>query len=791
MSTKNKSGNMYQRIRGSIRFTAVILYLILVCNCSLQAQPRYTISGIIKDKKTGEALIGATVKAQEIAGATSSNSYGFYSITLPEGAYNLLISYAGYETIAQKITLNKDQVINIELSVLSAMQEVVVTARKKNENVTMPLMGVEKINMNEINQLPVLLGEKDLLKSIQLLPGVKSAGEGNSGFYVRGGGADQNLILLDEAPVYNASHLLGFFSTFNSDAIKDVTLYKGGMPAQYGGRLSSVVDIKMKEGNNKGYEVSGGLGLISSRLNIEGPIIKDKGSFIISGRRSYADLFLKLSPDSTLKQSSLYFYDLNLKANYRLGKNDKIYLSGYFGRDVLGLGKSFETDWGNKTGTLRWNHLLGAKLFSNTSLIYSDYSYNINIKSGTDNFKITSQIQDLNLKQDFDWFLNNNSKIKFGANIIGHTVAPGRISAAGNSNIKSQLIQYRYSRESAIYFSHEISLKEKLNIVYGARLSNLTAIGPGNYYHYDANGNIIDTLKYGRGDKVASYWNLEPRLSVSFQLSNASSIKGSYNRNVQNLHLLTNATTSTPTDLWLPSTNNIKPEIADQVSLGYFRNFKENQYEFSTELYYKALQNQIDYKNGADLVANDNIEAELLYGKGRAYGIEFFLKKKYGRFNGWIGYTLSKAERQFTGINNGNWYNAKQDRTHDLSIVGIYKKNQRWTFSGTFVYSTGNAVTFPSGKYRVNNQTTFLYTERNGYRMPAYHRLDLAATLEGKHNKVRKLQTSWTFGVYNAYGRQNAYSIEFKDDPNDPSKTIAVQTSLFTIIPSITWNFKF
>jgi CarboxypepD_reg-like domain/TonB-dependent Receptor Plug Domain len=775
----------------SVMKTGILVLFSLFSFTFSFAQNKFTVSGTVKDKKSGEALIGASIKLQDLRGGTTTNAYGFFSVTLPKGNYSLQISYAGFNTVTEAVDLNENKQLAIELESANVIAEVVVTSRKKNENVTKPIMGVEKLNMKEINQLPVLFGERDILKSIQLLPGIKSAGEGNSGFFVRGGGADQNLILLDEAPVYNASHLLGFFSTFNSDAIKDVTLYKGGMPAQYGGRLSSVVDIKMKDGNNKDYDLSGGIGLIASRLTVEGPIVKEKGSFIISGRRTYADAFLKLSPDSSLKNNTLYFYDFNLKANYKLGKKDRLYLSGYFGRDVLGFGETFGTDWGNKTATLRWNHLLSNKIFSNTSLIYSDYSYKIKIKSGTDKFVITSQIRDLNLKQDFDYFISNNSKIKFGANIIRHTVSPGRIEAEATSNLKSSVIQYRYSWESALYGSHELAISDKLNIVYGMRLSNLTPTGPGNYYRYDANGLVTDTVKYKSGQSVASFWNIEPRFSASYQLNGLSSIKASYNRNVQNLHLLSNSTSTTPNDLWLPSSNNVKPEIADQISFGYYRNFKDNQYEFSIESYYKSLKNQIDYRNGSDLTANDNVESELVYGNGRAYGIEFLLKKKSGKLSGWVGYTLSKTERKFKEINDGNYYNAKQDRPHDLSVVGIYRLNDRWTFSGTFVYSSGNAVTFPSGKYRVNEQTVFLYTQRNGYRMPAYHRLDIAATLESKKNKSRKYQSSWTFGLYNAYGRENAFSINFKDDPDDPTKTVAERTALFRYVPSVTWNFKF
>ncbi len=769
----------------------VLLTCIFSVSNSTYAQNKYTFSGTVKDKLTGEMLIGASVKIAETGKGTNTNAYGFFSLTLVSGSYNLQIAYAGYETLSQTVTLNKNTSLVVELTLAgTTLKEVVVSSKKATENLTKPIMGVEKLNMKEINQLPVLFGERDILKSMQLLPGIKSAGEGNSGFFVRGGGADQNLILLDEAPVYNASHLLGFFSTFNSDAIKDVTLYKGGMPAQYGGRLSSVVDIKMKDGNNKDFGVSGGLGLIASRVTLEGPIVKNKGSFIISGRRTYADMFLKLSPDTTIKNNTLYFYDFNLKANYNFGTKDKLFLSGYFGRDVLGFGSTFGTDWGNKTGTLRWNHLFSSKIFSNTSLIYSDYSYQIKIKSGTDKFVITSQIRDINLKQDVDYFINNNNKLKFGANVIRHTVSPGRIEAEATSNLKSSVIQYRYSWESAVYAAHELAVNDLLNINYGLRVSNLTPTGPGNYYTYDANGNVVDTLKYASGKSVTSYWNVEPRISISYQVTPKSSIKASYNRNVQNLHLLSNSTATTPTDLWLPSTNNVKPEIADQIAVGYYHNLANNQYELSVETYYKHLQNQIDYRNGAELNANDNVENELLYGKGRAYGIEFLIRKKTGKLSGWIGYTLSRTERQFAEINNGSYFAAKQDRPHDLSIVGIYRLNDRWSFSSTFVYSSGNAVTFPSGKYRVNEQTTFLYTERNGYRMPAYHRLDIAATLESKHNKNRKFQSSWTFGIYNLYARENAFSIAFKDDPNDASKTVAERTALFKLVPSVTWNFK-
>jgi hypothetical protein len=721
---------------------------------------------------------------------TVSNAYGFYSITAPAGVYTLIVSFSGFKQDSIKVTLNKNILLPVQLDqALQQIMEVTVSSKKKNANITQPVMGVQKLSVNEIKNVPVIFGEKDVLKTIQLLPGVKSAGEGSSGFYVRGGGADQNLILLDEATVYNASHLLGFFSAFNSDAIKDLTLYKGAMPSEYGGRLSSVVDIKMNDGNNQDYHANGGIGLIASRLNIEGPIVKDKGSFIVSGRRTYADLFLKLSRDSSIKNNSLYFYDFNVKANYKINDNNRVYLSGYFGKDNLGFGGTFGIDYGNSTATARWNHVFNSRLFSNTSFIYSNYNYNIKINSGTNNILIKSKIEDVSLKQDFQYFVNNENKINFGFDVIHHRISPGIVDASGTSSFNPTNLPVKYSLENAAYISHEISPVEKIKLNYGLRLSSFSILGPGDFNTYDSAGNVMQTRTYANGAVVKSYINLEPRFSAGYQLSENNSFKVSYTRNVQNLHLLSNSASTNPTDLWIPSSPNVKPEIADQVSLGYYRNFQNNAYEFSVEIYSKTMQNQIDYKNGAQLRANANVESQLLFGKGRAYGLELFLKKKYGKLTGWISYTLARTEKQIKGINNNNWYAAKQDQTHNMAIVAIYQANKKWTFSSNFVYNTGNAVTFPSGKYQVNGQTAFYYTERNGYRMPAYHRLDFAATLQGK--KRKKSEDSWTFSLYNVYGRENAYSIEFKDDPNDPSKTLAVQTALFRWVPSVTYNFKF
>jgi hypothetical protein len=754
-------------------------------------QIRHTISGTVKEKKSGEVLIGASVYLLEVPrSGTASNSYGFYSITAPPGEYTLISSFAGYKQDTLKIRLDKNVTAIIEMvQKTTELEEVVVSSRKRNENVTRPLTGVQKLSVSDIKNVPVIFGEKDVLKTIQLLPGVKSAGEGNSGFYVRGGAADQNLILLDEATVYNPSHLLGFFSAFNSDAIKDLTLYKGAMPAEYGGRLSSVVDIKMNDGNNKDYHVSGGLGLIASRLTVEGPIVKDRGSFIVSARRTYADLFLKLSRDSTVNNNSLYFYDLNVKANYTLDKNNRFYLSGYFGKDVFGLGGQFSIDYGNSTGTARWNHIFNSRLFSNTSFIYSNYNYNIHISSNGNDLLLKSKIEDASLKQDFQYYINNNNKIDFGLNIIHHSISPAVLSVSPNSSFNPVTVQPDYSFENAAYITHEFSPTDRLRFNYGFRFTDFFVTGPGTFYSYDSAGDITTTKTYSSGQIVKNYFNIEPRFSVSLQVNENSSVKVSYTRNVQNLHLLSNSATTNPTDLWIPSSPNVQPEIADQVSMGYYRNFKDNNYEFSTEIYYKTMQNTIDYKNGAELRANENVESQLLFGQGRAYGLELFLKKKSGRFTGWISYTLSKTELKIDGVNNNNWYPAKQDQTNNIALVGIYQLSKKWTLSSNWVYNTGTPATFPSGKYSINGQTTFYYTARNAYRMPAYHRLDFAATVEGK--KHEKYQSSWTFSLYNVYGRENAYTITFQNDPNDPTKTQAVQTSLFRWVPSVTFNFKF
>jgi len=726
--------------------------------------------------------------AEQSALGAVTNEYGFYSLIAPAGDYTVKVNYIGYEEQVVKLKLEKNEQLDLALATASSanLKEVTVTGRAKDENVRSSQMGVEKLNIKEINELPVIFGERDVFKIVQLLPGVKSAGDGQTGFYVRGGAADQNLILLDEAIVYNPSHLLGFFSTFNSDAIKNVTLYKGNEPAQYGGRLSSVMDVKMNDGNNQDYHVSGGIGLIASRLNVEGPIVKDKGSFLISGRRTYADVFLGLSNNETFKKSKLYFYDLNSKINYTLGKKDRLFLSGYFGRDVLGYSDLFGINWGNTTGTLRWNHVFNSRLFSNTSLIYSDYQYAITINSGGFNAEIISKIRDWNFKEDLEYFVSSNNTLRFGVNSIYHTIVPGEFK--GTSSIRTQ--PNTYSWENAGYVTDNWKPNNKLELNFGIRVSAFSVMGGDNkFYKLDNNYNITDTITARAGQILQTYVNPEPRVSASYLVNETSSIKAAYARNSQYIHLLSNSTTSSPTDKYVATNNIIKPGVADLVSTGYFRNFKDNTYEASAEIYYKWMQNQVDYKDNANILSSDAIEPQLRLGQGRAYGVELCVKKKTGKLTGWISYTLSRTERQINGINNGDWYAAKQDRTHDIAVVGVYKLSDKWTLSGEFVYYTGNAVTFPSGKYQVDNNIVFYYTERNGYRMPSYHRLDLGATYKLRERK--HWSSELAFSLYNAYGNQNPYMIEFRQDPNDATKTQAVQIALFRFVPSISYNFKF
>jgi len=751
-----------------------------------------TISGFVKDSRNGETLTGAVIYPEENpAIGIATNSYGYFSLTLPIGKYSLIIQFLGYKTQRVPLDLKENLQLTFEMEEESiALKEITITGEKNNNNVVQSEL-ISKINVREIQNIPVILGEKDIMKTIQLLPGVTPAGEGNAGFYVRGGGVDQNLILLDEAPVYNPSHLLGFFSTFNSDAIKDITLYKGGFPAEYGGRLSSVVDIKMSEGNNKQFHLSGGIGIIASRLEIEGPLFKSKGSFMIAARRTYADLFLRLLPrhgaDSTASKSTLYFYDLNIKANYQLSSKDKLYFSCYLGRDNFNLGGALGLNWGNVTATTRWNHIINDKIFSNTSLIFNKYSYNFNVAVGNLTMKVLSEIKDWNLKEDLHYYLNSNNTIKFGFNSIYHTFVPSKVDSSAFLRVRS--MDNRYALENALYISNEQTITPHIKATYGLRYSLFSSIGPGTIYTYNQVADVVDSVTYRKGKIFNTYGGFEPRLLVNFIINDSSSIKISYARTRQYIHLLSNTTSTTPFDLWVPSNINILPEIANQYTLGYFRNFSNNMYETSVELYYKTFQNQIDYRNGANLILNNKVESQLVFGKGWSYGAEFLIRKKYGKLTGWISYTLSKTKRQFPDINNGNVFLAKQDRPNNLAIVGMYELNPKITFSATWIFYSGNVVTFPSGRYLVDGNIVPYYTERNGYRMPDYHRLDIGLTWQKK--KSEKFESNWSFSIYNVYGRSNAYAINFQEDPNNPAKMQAVQLSLFRFVPAISYNFKF
>ncbi len=773
-----------------------IIILILVISLSfisnaLVAQSNYTVSGSITDSLSGESMIGALVLVKDIPGtAVACNEYGYYSLQIPEGAHVLEVRFIGYDSKTTEINLKEN--IKLHFKLVASLEEidvVVVSVKQENDNIINERMGVEKLDMREVKKMPVLFGEQDIIKTFTLTPGVKTSGEGSGGMFVRGGNNSQNLVLLDEATVYNTSHLLGFFSTFNSDAIKDVSLYKGTASAEYGGRISSVMDVKMNEGNNQKFRVGGGVGLIASRLNVEGPLVKDRSSFMIAGRRTYADLFLKLSPDAQLNNNKLYFYDLNAKANYKINENNRVFLSGYFGRDVVSFADRFGIDWGNSTGTLRWAKIWGDKLFSNTSLIYSDYDYKATISRTESEFSLKSVINNWNLKHEFEYYADKKNSLSFGLSSVYHSVTPGQLEVPEDSEIKPEIQQDRYGLENAVYISNNWKPNPRWNIKYGIRASSFSGLGAGDFYTYDSDGNVLDTASYGNNEVVETNFFLEPRINIAYILNESSSIKTSYTRNTQNLHLIQNSNSSTPTDIWVLSSKNIKTEIGDQVALGYFKNLKKNAYQFSSEVYYRSMQNQLDLKNGAEIRANEHIEGELLFGIGRSYGLELMMKKKQGKLHGWVAYTLSRTERKIDGINSGNWYAARQDATHDISVVGIYDVNKKWSLSSTWVYNTGNAVTFPSGKYSVNGDVQFYYTERNGYRMPNYHRMDFSATRFFK--KTAQRESSLSFGLYNAYGRKNAYTIDFEEDPNDPTKTHAIKTYLFTFVPSLTYNFKF
>jgi len=771
----------------------LLLFLSLFITVLSLAQSKYTVSGHINDE-AGEELIGATIYVKELSTGTVTNVYGFYSITLKEGLYQFDYSYVGYEPISRKIELNKNQKINISLFESSkTIEEVIVTAKRKNENVLKTEMSTVKLQAKDIKKIPALLGEVDVIKTLQLLPGIQSTGEGFSGFNVRGGSPDQNLILFDEATVYNASHLMGFFSVFNNDAIKDLKIYKGDIPAEYGGRLSSLLDIRMKEGNMKKFAATGGIGTISSRLTLEAPIIEDKWSVLVAGRRTYADLFLLLSSDEAVRSNKLYFYDLNLKTNYRISDKDRIFVSGYFGRDVFKFGDMFGFDWGNYTLTTRWNHLFSEKLFSNFSAIYSKYDYKMESGQESSGFKWTSNLEDVKLKADLSYYPNPKNTVKFGIEAIYHHFNPGFARGTGDSTAMYNSLKMPESNalEYAAYISNEHKVTKKLTLNYGLRGSIFQNMGEATVYNFDNNYQKIDSTTYKSWDIFNTFYGLEPRVNLNYVLNEKSSVKASYSRTKQYVHLASNSTAGSPLDVWLPSSPNIDPQLANQVAVGYFRNLWDHQLETSVEIYYKKMDNQIDFKDHADLMLNPELEGEFRIGEARSYGLELLVRKQEGRFTGWISYTLSKAERKFPEINKGKLYPSVYDKPHNISIVGSYDLTTRLSVAATWVYATGAPVTFPSGKYDFENMAVPIYTERNGYRMPDYHRMDLSITLKSKIKPNKRFKSDLNISIYNVYNRHNAWMIYFGEDEDNPEITVAQKVYVFPIIPSLTWNFYF
>ena len=765
------------------------------------AQKKVTLSGYLRDSRGSEALIAATVYIKELSIGTQSNNYGFYSITVPPGNYTVIYSYVGFATITKPLDLSASKTLNIELKRENSLEEVEVTSERQDKNISSTQMGTISLSAQQVKKLPVIFGETDILKTLQLLPGVQSAGEGNSGFYVRGGGPDQNLILLDDAVVYNTGHLFGFFSVFNTDALNNVTLIKGGMPAKYGGRLSSVVDVSMKEGNMKEYHAEGGIGLIASRLTVEGPIKKDKGSFMLSGRRTYVDALIKPFATGALKNSGYFFYDANLKANYKLGSKDRVYASGYFGRDKFKFASesgSFAADipWGNTTATLRWNHLFNDRLFLNTTAVYNDYQFSFGANQGDFEFKLSSGVRDYNGKVDLDYYSAFNHNFKLGLAYTHHKFIPNQISGtAGEVELTPNNALIKYAHEGGAYIMDEFDPFSWMKVNAGIRYSWFGQIGPYTSYTTDPTGKRTDSTNYQNGEIVKTYGGLEPRLNIRFELSERSSLKTSVTKTYQYIHLLSNNGSTLPTDLWVPSTLIVQPQESWQYSIGYFRNFFNNALETSIEVYYKDLKRQIEYREGYVPNTIQDPELDFVFGNGEAYGAEFFINKTKGKFTGWIGYTLGWTYRKFPDLNNGQRYPAKYDRRHDLSIVATYEHSPKWTFSSVFVYGSGNAITLPTNYYFVSQSIVPEYSSLNAYRLFAYHRLDLSAVLtpQKQKRKNKRWESSWAFSIYNVYSRQNPYFlyVDTQGDLEEGVDATVNQVSIFPILPSITYNFKF
>lgn len=786
----------------------VLFHLIVV---AAKAEEKFTISGYINDISTGEILIGSTVYVEEISSGAQTNVYGFYSLTLPAGKYTLDYRYIGYVTKIMEVDLTKDEQINIELSSEDVqLEEIVIRGTPDDKNVTSSEMSMVELDIKTIKKIPAFLGEVDVIKSLQLLPGVSTVGEGASGFNVRGGSVGQNLVLLDEAPVYNSSHLLGFFSVFNPDAVKDVKLYKGGIPARYGGRIASILDIRMKDGNAKKFGVQGGVGTIFSRIAIEGPTVKDKGSFILAARRSYIDILARPFTDVLSDGSQLNFWDLTFKTNYKFNQNNTVFLSGYMGRDKFLFDANQGFSWGNKTATIRWNHLFGDRLFSNFTTFFSDYDYSLAFgETEFDRFEWKSRIRTINFKPEFTYFINSSNELTFGADLIYYKFNPANAVGVSDGVSADISLEKKYGLESALFIGNETKFSNAISAQYGLRLSNFQYLGPGNVYEWETTEpgerkTLVSATRAEKYESIASYTNLEPRASMKIQTGPKTSFKLSYNRMSQYIHLISNTTASNPLDVWRPTTNNIEPQIGDQYAVGIFKNFgPNNDYEFSVEGYYRDTRDQIEYIDGADILINEFLEADLLSGVGRAMGLEFYLKKNTGKLNGWVSYTVGKTELKVDGINNSEWYPTRFDQRHNLKVVGYYELSPRWTLSANFTYLSGTPTTFPTDRF---TQQDYLIPynaldSRNNVRIPNFHRLDVSATWYGKkyrkNGKLRKNSDYWVFGFYNVYARKNPFSIYFSQGTErpvagQPIETFATQVSIIgTIIPAISYNFNF
>ena len=793
-------------------FTILLLLIgFFLFSSNVVAQEKYTLSGYIRDVSNGEDLIGATVYVEELQSGTSANVYGFYSLTLEKGTYNIKFQSIGYKVVVKEVVLDKNVTLSPELSFMAEnLQEVVVSGEAKDVNVDGMQMSVQKMDIKTIQTMPAFMGEADVVKSIQSLPGISTVGEGASGFNVRGGSIGQNLVLLDEAPVFNSSHLLGFFSVFNPDAVKDVTLIKGGIPARYGGRIASILDVRMKEGNSKKLTATGGVGTIFSRLAVEGPIIKDTASFFIAARRSYVDLLARPFVDVLKDGGALNFYDVTLKGNYVINNNNRLFLSGYVGRDNFKFDERQGFNWGNQTSTLRWNHLFNDRLFSNFTILYSNYDYELAFgEDDNDKFEWNSQIKTIDAKPEFTYFLNPLNKITFGGEALLYDFEPANAVGVSNGETSNISLDNKRGLETAIYAANEHRITESFALHYGLRFSRYGYYGaPTSYFVFDeqepgVRRNAIERKEAGDWDEIQSYSNFEPRFSLKWKLNNKNSVKSSYNKTVQYVHLVSNTTASNPLDVWTPSTNNIKPQVGEQVAIGWFKNIgPTNEIEASLETYYRETKDQIDYIDGADLLINEFIEGDLLSGKGRAYGLELYVKKNSGKLNGWISYTLARTELKVDGINNGDWYPTRYDQTHNFSMTSIYEVSKRWTLSMNFTYKTGTPTTFPNARYQVQG-FTIPYIEdnsRHNLRIPDFHRLDISATLHGKKErkgKVRKNEDFWVFSIYNVYARRNPFSIYFSQADERPVNGALVESTatrvsiIGSLIPAVSYNFKF